>query len=530
VLFALVIRTVVPFGSADAWAAAQLPQSRVDAGPVPTARRTIAVPSGGDLQAALDRAEAGDAITLVPGAVYTGPFTLPKKPGDGWIVVRTAAPDDRFAPPGRRVGAADAGLMPKLVAAGQAVLTAAPGAHHYRFVGVEIRPRDGTFLTTVVNLGGEPRSPDEFPHHLVFDRCYVHGDPAKGARRGIALNGRDIAVVDSRVSDFKEAGADSQAVAGWGGPGPFAIVNNYLEAAGENVLFGGADPAIRDLVPADIEIRRNVIAKPMSWKSGEAGFDGKGWTVKNLLELKNARRVLIEDNVLEGNWAQAQNGFAVLFTVRNQDGRAPWSVVEDVTFSGNVVRHAGAGVNILGQDDIHPSQRAQRITIRDNLFEDVGGARWGGGGTLVQILGGPGQVTIEHNTALQTGNIVMAEGPPAQEFVFQDNIALHNAYGLAGAGAAPGRGTLQAFFPRAVFRRNVIVGGESGQHPDDNFFPRSVDRVGFVDPAAGDYRLRDRCPYKNAGTDGRDVGADVGRLRALAASLDGPPSETGVKP
>ena len=54
--------------------------------------------------------------------------------------------------------------------------------------------------------------------------------------------GQYLAVVDSHLADFKEEGADSQAIAGWSGPGPFKIANNYLEAAGENVMFGGADP------------------------------------------------------------------------------------------------------------------------------------------------------------------------------------------------------------------------------------------------------------------------------------------------
>ena len=65
----------------------------------------------------------------------------------------------------------------------------------------------------------------------------------------MALNARRAAVIDSYLADFKEVGADSQAIAGWNGPGPFGIANNYLEAAGENVMFGGADPAIDGLVP-----------------------------------------------------------------------------------------------------------------------------------------------------------------------------------------------------------------------------------------------------------------------------------------
>ena len=46
----------------------------------------------------------------------------------------------------------------------------------------------------------------------------------KGTRRGIALNSGATAVIDSHLADFKEVGADSQAIAGWNGPGPFKIV------------------------------------------------------------------------------------------------------------------------------------------------------------------------------------------------------------------------------------------------------------------------------------------------------------------
>ena len=33
-------------------------------------------------------------------------------------------------------------------------------------------------------------------------------------------------------------------------------------------MFGGADPKIANLVPADIEFRRNDCSKPLSWKEG----------------------------------------------------------------------------------------------------------------------------------------------------------------------------------------------------------------------------------------------------------------------
>jgi len=388
------------------------------------------------------------------------------------------------------------------------VISAAPGAHHYRLVGLEIRPEAGGFLFNLVAFGSVEKSLEALPHHIVVDRCYLHGDPRLGTRRGIALNGREIAVVDSHLSDFKESGADSQAIAGWNGPGPFKIVNNTLEGAGENIMFGGADPAIRDLVPSDIEIRRNHFRKPLSWKQGDPSFAGTAWTVKNLFELKNARRVLVDGNTFENNWVHGQSGFAILFTVRNQDGSSPWSAVEDVTFTNNVVRHTGSGVNVLGRDDAAPSGPTRRIAIRNNLFDDVGGEKWGGGGRLLQLLNGVADLVFEHNTCLHTGNTVTAEGAVNTGFVFRNNIVLHNDYGVTGAGKASGRSTLDAFFPGALFAGNVIVGGDASAYPPDNLFPRSVDQVGFMDRERGDYRLAKSSRYTKAATDGKEVGVE----------------------
>jgi len=487
----------------------ELPRLKVETSPVAPAARALAVAAGGNLQSALDRARPGDVITLEAGATFVGPFTLPRKEGDGWITIRTSAPETRLPPPDVRVDPSYAEVMPKLEARSRAVIVTAPGAHHYRFVGVEIRPKARASLVNLVELGaGEPTA-ELVPSHLIFDRCYLHGDAEKGTRRGIAMNSRHTAVVNSYLSDFKEAGADSQAIAGWGGAGPFKIENNYLEGAGENLMFGGGDPVIPNLVPSDIEIRGNHFAKPLRWKVGDPAFERVPWVVKNLLELKNARRVLVEGNLFEHNWAHAQAGFAIVFTVRNQDGGAPWSAVQDVTFVSNIVRGAGAGINILGRDDNHPSQPTERLLIANNLFDDIGGPRWGGSGRLFQILDGVTNLTIEHNTAFQRGPIIFAEGRPHAGFVYRNNVTAHNDAGIAGTGTGVGNSTLTTFFPRAIVSRNVIVGGHALAYPPDNFFPVSLDQVGFANRPGGDYRLAPTSRYRRAGTDGRDPGVDT---------------------
>lgn len=491
----------------------ELPRSYLDTTYVRPSGRTIAVQAGGDFQAALNRARPGDEITLEAGVTFVGPFTLPSKAGSGWITIRTSAPESSLPPPGTRVHPSFADSMPKLAAASGSVITAAPGAHHYRFIGIEIRPMPGFFLNNLVTLGFADSSEGRLPSHIVFDRCYLHGDPIKGSRRGIALNGKSLAVIDSYLSDFKEVGAEAQAILGWNGPGPFKIVNNYLEAAGENLMFGGgADPAIFGLVPSDIEIRGNHLYKPLSWRKGHPSFAGTPWTVKNIFELKNARRVLVEGNVLEHNWEHEQNGFAILFTVRNQNGGAPWAVVEDVTFRRNIVRHSGSGVNILGRDDNFPSQQTKRILIQDNLFEDISSAKWGGSGILFQLLEGTSDVIIDHNTGLQDGHVILADGKSHTGFVFRNNIVPHAQYGITGTGTGTGIPTLSRYFPGAIIQKNVFAGGEHAQYPKGNFFPASLERVKFVNRATGDYRLAYTSQAKKAGTDGKDLGADFAGL------------------
>src|SRR5262249_26656578 len=355
----VVLTAGLPILFTPVWAAQpERPRTYVDTTDVRPTGRTIAVPAGGNFQSALDVAQPGDVITLEAGATYRGPFTLPKKAGTGWIIVRTSAPDSSLPSLGTRVTPVYAHVMPKVVVGagvGGAIQTA-PGAHHFRFIGIEVGPASGTFVSNLVELGsGTATNLTMLPHDIVIDRCYLHGNPTLGGRRGVALNGKAIAVIDSYLADFKEVGADSQAIAGWNGPGPFKIVNNHLEGAGENVMFGGGDPAIRDLVPSDIEIRQNHFFKPLSWRKGDLSYAGTQWSIKTLFELKNARRVLVDRNIFENIWLADQAGFAVQLTVRNQYGGAPWSTIEDVTFTGNIVRHSGSGISILGTDDPNPS-------------------------------------------------------------------------------------------------------------------------------------------------------------------------------
>jgi hypothetical protein len=350
------------------------------------------------------------------------------------------------------------------------------------------------------------------PHDLIVDRCYIHGDPARGQKRGIALNSASTIVTGSHVSDIKAVGQDAQAIAGWNGPGPFEIENNYLEASGENFMLGGATPGINGLVPSDLVFRRNHVTRPPSWRA-------QTWTVKNLFELKNARRVLVEGNLFENHWAGAQPGYAIVLTPRGEGGAAPWATVEDVTFRYNIVRNVAAVFNLLARDINGPSGTMRRLRIADILVYDVDRTVWGGNGTFLQIGEGPAEIVVEHNTVVQTGNLVMAYGgtrqapSAADRFVFRNNIALHNANGVIGQGLAVGNDTLTKYFPGSVFDRNVLAGGVATRYPADNLFPVTDWLfLQFENLTARDFRLRPTSELRLAASDGADLGVSFPAL------------------
>jgi hypothetical protein len=485
--------------------------------PVVSDGSTRRVKAGDDLQAAIDAAKPGDTLVLDAGATFTGAFTLPNKPGAGYVTIAGAGISS--LPEGQRVTPADAARMPKLVSTGkgEAALATRPGAHHYRLLGLEITAKPGELVYDLVRLGSSGKDQDaltQVPHHLTLDRCYLHAaDDQTGLKRGIALNSADTAIESCWLAGFKAEGQDSQAIGCFNGPGPFLIENNHLEGAGENVLFGGSDPSIPDLVPSDITFRRNHVVKPLAWK-------GSKWSVKNLFELKNARRVVAEGNLFENNWGDAQVGFAIVFTPRNQDGHAPWCRVEDVAFRSNVVRHTASAVNILGTDDLHASQPLKGVHVVNNLFDDVDGKTWNGAGLFFQLGSGGSDVVVDHNTAFNAGSAASLYGTPTRGVAFTNNLMDGGKYGLHGDAKASGNDSIAAFWPGAAVRCNMISGVQTKSYPADNFYPASIDDAGFLDRAGGMYRLRADSPYVRRGTDGKDVGVDFDALAAATGELN----------
>jgi hypothetical protein len=306
-------------------------------------------------------------------------------------------------------------------------------------------------------------------------------------------------------------------------------------------MFGGAPAALLNVVPSDILIQNNYLFKPLSWMVPYSQ-QGSTWTVKNLLELKNAQRVTIDGNILEHSWLGAQHAHALVFTVRTEGGTMPWAVVKNIQVTRNIIRHSGNLMECTGHDDNGEGYGGQ-VTFRDNLIEDINSAAWNGDGWLFEVLNGEDALTVDHNTGFMDFTAVVFDGAPNDPgFIYRNNLTPHGVYGLHGSGAGDGLSSLNGFLlPPYVFDKNVLfnpgAGFDPAAYPPDNFFPPSVSSVGFANYIDGtgqlgeDFHLAANSPYKNAGTNGKDIGADIDAVNAATCGvLQGTPTCGGPPP
>lgn len=478
--------------------------------PIPNSGGTITVPSGGDLQAALDKAVSGDTIVLQAGATYRGHFVLRKKSGTAQVTIRSSASSSSLPAAGVRVTPSYASSMPKLKSTDSfPVLETDPGVPVSNYVIKTIEFEANNPQNDLIMLGHNDETQTalwQVPSNIVLDRVYVHGTSTSTSKRGVSLNGKNLSVVNSYFADFHAVGQDTQDISIFNGPGPFDIENNYVGGATENFMSGGDDPRIPGLVPSNITFRRNYVTRPMSWKTSS-------WQIKNLFELKSANHVDVEYNVFENHWMQAQRGVAIVFTPRNQYGRAPQTVVANVTFANNVVRNVASGIAILGHDNDHPSQQTHNITIRNNVLT-IRGAALGGDGRFLNLDDGIGSgadnVVADHNTVDNDGSssVYLSSGAYTN-FEFTNNLTFGGKYGIMSS-AGIGQPTITKYLPGSTILKNAIAGVSANLFPVGNDYPTVTElRTEFVDFTTGDYRLDATSRYQNFGTDGNDLGADV---------------------
>jgi hypothetical protein len=532
------------------------------------------VPASSDINLYLAQAQCGDVLLLTPGQYK--PFTLPAKNCDAghWIRIQSGAASG-LPVGGVRISPCSAGLvslpgrpaytclvpqqsMAKISALPSFDITAASGANYYRIgPGIELtRPDTAGHSKGLVVLAGSD--------HIIFDRVWVHGtELAAETKNGISFTGAtNVAVINSYLNNFKciagTGGSCTDAHAFGGGDDPaglpegiWKIYDNYIEASGENILFGGALNGTT--TPSDIEIRLNHLYKVPAWNLKDPGYvqpypGFKGYIVKNLFELKNAQRALIEGNRMEYSWGgYSQDGAAILLTPRGA-----WAHTNDITIRYNYLSHVGTGFELTaersctastinplecknGSGFVKDSGGSARMSLHDNLVDDVNAVYFLGHGSMAEIASRfqynlpLNNVVLDHNTFITDGveGSILTFGavptnpqPHMGPFTFTNNIVRAGKYNGIWSTGKPSICAVDMYpiptfsncFSQSNVSGNLIVGWASvrpaGPWPTSNQTPASYTTI-FVNPllSGGNYHVL--APYQNAGTDGKDIGADI---------------------
>jgi hypothetical protein len=530
----------------------------------PSPGRVVYVPSGANLQTAVNNASCGETLLLQAGGVWrTGQIMFPAKACDDghWITIRTSAPNTALPPEGTRMTPCYAGVssLPGRPALGCTTtknvlakiefngINSGPlmflnGANHYRFIGLEVTKQTaGVYVDSLAaaTVGSSF-------HHVIFDRIWFHGYATDETTRGVQLDGSTyVAVIDSFLTDFHckpvSKCSDSQAVSGGNGlvpMGAYKVVNNFLESSGENIIFGGGTATH---VPTDIEIRRNHFFKPLTWKQGQPGFIGVTFSVKNHLELKTSQRVLVEGNIMENTWGGfSQAGFSVVVTPKNP-GSCWVCEVTDVTYRYNTISHVGGGfqlANVLSGTGL-AAVAGERYSIHDVTADDINGAKYNGYGVLAQINTQINSrapllqdITISHVTAFPNTELLNVGGdwsPKMANFVFTDNIVNAGPFPIWSTGGGTVNcaytdvpiNTVKFCFSPFNFTGNVIIADPArytaASWPAGNSFASSASQVGFVNFSGGiggNYQLLDSSKYASA-----RPGANVTAIQSETAGV-----------
>lgn len=398
---------------------------------------------------------------------------------------------------------------------------------------LELASATGGNSTWLVHAGRAVTAVANIPSRFGLAFCYIHGDPAHVMQRGVIVDTDRALIYGNYFSEFKWSTSEPQALACLGVcNGRHEILNNHFSASGENVFYGGGDQQIAGTVtnPFHIVFGFNHLYKPASWKGV--------YQVKNIFELKTGQQVAIVGNILDGSWTDAQAGSAFNLKASNQTNATVLQGVKtaNVTVMYNIIRNAGRPWNLLAHENTITTSM-NRVELRDNLAYDINSATYNGTGEVMAMAGDAGgalqDITVDHNTIVLsrndgTGLTTTYSGGSTGSYdtinlAFTNNIIPRTGFGPKKSGFAEGTASINARHSGSLdWSKNMVVGiSGTGNYPATTIASSATDYsgVGFASVAADNYQLSSGSGL-GAGTDGKDLGADITKVLNYTRGVD----------
>ncbi len=270
-------------------------------------------------------------------------------------------------------------------------------------------------------------------------------------------------------------------------------------------------------------------------------YNGIAWAFKNHGELKNARRLLIENNVVENAWSNAQCGSWLAFNTASAGSAT--NETGNGTIRYNALIGQGDGGNGLsgitgpnnGQVPSHDASWTNNVNYNVLAFC----------GYQLQAGNVPGtkNLNYQHNTVVtylspstmaSSSSASGAGIPPVGPLAIHNNIfdkGTPSSFGLGNSCTEGGVTTdcfsnggayagTESFFRNIAYNNNTACTDWPTNTAADwqkhtcadaapwNTITANLAGVGFVDTANFDYRLLQSSGFVGAGTDGLDPGSD----------------------
>jgi hypothetical protein len=212
--------------------------------------------------------------------------------------------------------------------------------------------------------------------------------------------------------------------------GPYKFTHNWVEGSAADYFSGGSAVDLRGGPGNNGEIRGNFFGADLNYRflTGNSGnspgppfgcgpFPGQGsanstcpmtWGFKNKMEMKLGISLLVDGNIIDGDWSDGQTGSIILHNVRTTSGGTmagvydpitglPITVISNLRVSNNWIRNSPQAVQMAVRSGTPGngggvSLPADKIDYYNNVFSNISdNNQWGSPGNDLFEWGGGGK-------------------------------------------------------------------------------------------------------------------------------------------